>query len=131
MASTSKIVEVEESLKLLESFTSLELSDKEAKADCKKEKYYRLQLEKKFANSLDKGKGKGKESVHPAPINKDAGNVKVFEEIPIEEQLNWGTDSAGDDHSDLDDEIVESAGLDTGMYHTSHLYNDNYTDGPC
>ena len=55
----------------------------------------------------------------------------MFKEIPIEEQLDWGTDSAGDDQSDLDNEIVESAGLDTGMYHTSHLYDDNYTDGPC
>ena len=52
----------------------------------------------------------------------------MFEETPIEEQLDWGTDSAGDDQSDLDDEIAESAGLDTGMYHTSHLYDDDYTD---
>ena len=73
----------------------LKLFDKEAKANRKKEKCRRLQLEKKFAKSLDKGKGKGKgkESVHPAPINKDAGNVKVFEETPIEEQLDWGTDT--------------------------------------
>ena len=49
----------------------------------------------------------------------------------IEEQLNWGTDSAGDNQSNLDNEIAESAGLDTGMYHTSHIYNDDYTDGPC
>ena len=47
------------------------------------------------------------------------GNIRVFEETPIEEQLDWGTDSAGDDHSDLDDEIAESAGLDTGMYSDS------------
>ena len=76
VASTSKIVEVEESPKLLERFTSLELSDKEAKASRQKEKRRKLRLEKKFAKSLDKGKGKQKESVHPAPINKDAGNVK-------------------------------------------------------
>ena len=38
VASTSKIVEVEEPPKLLERFTSLELSDKEAKALRKKEK---------------------------------------------------------------------------------------------
>ena len=101
MASISKIVEVEESPRLLERLTSLELSDKEAKANRKKEKHHRLQLEKKFAKSLDKGKGKGKESVHPTPIDKDVGNVRVFKETPIEEQLNWGTDSAGDDQSDL------------------------------
>ena len=34
-----------------------------------------------------------KESVHSAPIDKDVGNVRVFEETPIEERLNWGTDS--------------------------------------
>ena len=34
VASTSKIVEVDESPKLLERFTSLKLSDKEAKANC-------------------------------------------------------------------------------------------------
>ena len=124
VASTSKIVEVEETPKLLERFTSLELSDKEAKATRQREKRRRLRLEKKFAKGLDNGKGKDKESVHPAPIDKDAGNVRVFVEMPIEEQLDWGTDSAGDDHSNLDDEIVESAGLDTGMYHTSHLYDD-------
>ena len=72
---------------------------------------------------MTKGKVKIK-TVHPAPIAKDAGNVRVFKETPIEEQLDWGTDSAGDDHSDLDNEIAESAGLDTGMYHTSHLYDD-------
>ena len=85
VASTSKIVEVEEPSKLLERFTSLELSDKEAKALRKKEKHRKLQIEKKFAKSLTKGKGKEKESIHPAPIYKDAGNVKVFEEVPIEE----------------------------------------------
>ena len=106
VASTSKIVEVEEPPKLLERFTSLELSDKEAKALCKKEKCHKLQIEKRFAKSLTKGKGKEKESVHPSPIDKDAGNVKVFEEVPIEEQLNWGTNSAGDDQSDLNDEIA-------------------------
>ena len=39
VASTSKIVEVEESPKLLERLTSLNLSDKEAKANCKKENF--------------------------------------------------------------------------------------------
>ena len=58
VASTSKIVEVEECPKLRERLTSLELSDKEAKASRKKEKCHRLQLEKKFAKSLDKGKGR-------------------------------------------------------------------------
>ena len=55
-------MEVEESPKLLERFTSLKLSDKKAKATCQREKCCRLQLEKKFAKSLDKGKGKDKES---------------------------------------------------------------------
>ena len=62
------------------------------------------------------GKDSFEECPLTAPINQDAGNVRVFEETPIEEQLNWGTDSAGDDQSDLDNEIAESAGLDTGMY---------------
>ena len=83
--------------------------------------------------ALTKGKVKTKSlftQLHG--INKDVGNVRVFEETPIEEQLDWGTDSAGDDHSNLNNEIVESAGLDTGMYHTSHLYNDwDNTDAPC
>ena len=102
VASTSKIVEVEESPKLLERFTSLKLSDKEARANCLREKCCKLRLEKKFAKSLEKGKGKAKESVHPEPINPDAGNSRVFEEMPMEEQLDWGTDSAGDDQSDLE-----------------------------
>ena len=85
VASTSKIVEVEESPKLLERFTSLELSDKEAKANHQREKHCKLRLEKKFAKSLEKGKGKAKESVHSAPIDKDGGNIRVFEETPIEE----------------------------------------------
>ena len=77
VASTSKIVEVEETPKLLERFTSLELSDKEAKATCQREKRHRLQLENKFAKSLENGKGKDKEFVHPAPIDKDVGNVRA------------------------------------------------------
>ena len=76
VASTSKIVEVEESPKLLERFTYLKLSDKEAKANHQREKCRKLRLEKKFAKSLEKGKGKAKESVHPEPINPDAGNCK-------------------------------------------------------
>ena len=65
-----------------------------------------------------------KESVHSAPIDKDAGNVRVFDETPIEERLDWGTDSAGDNQSDLDNEIAESARiLDTGYKHSS-LFND-------
>ena len=92
VASTSKIVEVEESPKLLERFTSLKLSEKEAKANCQREKCHKLRLEKKFAKSQDKCKGKAKESVHSAPIDKDVGNIRVFDETPIEEQLDWGTD---------------------------------------
>ena len=42
VASTSKIVEVEETPKLLERLTSLELSDKEAKANCQREKCHKL-----------------------------------------------------------------------------------------
>ena len=78
VASTSKIVEVEELPKLLERFTSLELSDKEAKANCQREKRCKLQLKNKFAKSLDKGKGKAKESVHSAPIDKDVGNARCL-----------------------------------------------------
>ena len=48
----------------------------------------------------------------------------MFEETPVEEKLDWGTDSANDNHNNVDDEITESAGLNTGMYHTSHLYDD-------
>ena len=127
MASTSKIVEVEETPNLLERFTSLEVSDKETIAKRQREKHRQLALEKRFQKSLSKGKGKQKESVHPepsSPIAPDVGNVRVFEETPVEERLNWGTNSANDDHSDVNDEIAESAGLDTCMYHTSHLYDD-------
>ena len=88
MASTSKIVEVEETPNLLERFTSLEVSDKEAKAKRQREKHHRLALEKRFQKSLSKGKGKAKESVHPepsSPIAPDIGNVRVFEETPMEE----------------------------------------------
>ena len=126
-ASTSKIMEVEETPNLLERFTSLEVSDKEAKAKHQRKKRHQLALEKRFQKSLSKGKGKEKESVHPEPsslIAPDVGNVRLFEETPVEERLDWGTDSANDDHSNVDDNIAESAGLDTGMYHTSHLYND-------
>ena len=124
MVSTSKIVEVEESPKLLERLTSLKISDKESKATHQREKCHKLQLEKKFVKSLDNGKGKDKELVHPEQINSDNGNVRVFEEIPMEERLNWGTESAGDDQSDLDDEIAESAGiLETGYRHSS-LFDD-------
>src|SRR5271170_7023949 len=56
VASTSKIVEVEETPNLLERLTSLELSDKEAKANHRREKCCKLRIEKKFAKSLDKGK---------------------------------------------------------------------------
>ena len=94
---------------------------------CQRKKRRRLALEKRFQKSLSKGKGKEKESVHPepsSPIAPDIGNIRLFEETPVEERLDWGTNSANDDHSDVDDEIAESAGLDTGMYHTSHLYND-------
>ena len=48
----------------------------------------------------------------------------MFEETPIEEKLDWGTNSANDNHSDVDNKIAESAGLNTGMYHTSHLHDD-------
>ena len=127
MASTSKIVEVEETPNLLERFTSLKVSEKEAKAKHKREKHCRLALKKRFQKSLSKGKGKAKESVHPepsSPIAPDVGNVRLFEETPIEEKLDWGTDSANDNQSDVDNKITQIAGLDTGMYHTSHLYDD-------
>ena len=51
-------MEVEELPKLLERLTSLEISDKESKATCQREKSCKLQLENKFAKSLDKGKEK-------------------------------------------------------------------------
>ena len=124
VASTSKIVEVEELPKLLERFTSLELSDKDAQANCQREKHRKLQLEKKFAKSLEKGKGKAKEPVHSAPINKDAGNIRVFEETPIEERLDWGTDSAEDDQGDLNNEIAESARILDTAYRHSSLFDD-------
>src|SRR5271170_3364032 len=79
VASTSKIVEVEETPNLLERLTSLELSDKEARAECQREKRCKLQIEKKFAKSLDKGKGKEKELVHPEPINP----VLLYPLLPI------------------------------------------------
>ena len=79
VASTSKIVEVEETPNLLERFTSLEVSDKEAKAKCQREKHRWLALEKRFQKSLSKGKGKEKESVHSEPschIAPDINNVE-------------------------------------------------------
>ena len=102
-------MEVEETPNLLERFTSLEVSDKEAKAKRQREKHRRLALEKRFQKSLSKGKGKEKELVHPEPsshIAPDIGNVRVFEETPVEERLNWGTDSANDNHSDVDDKSL-------------------------
>ena len=94
VASTSKIVEVEETPNLLERFTSLKVSDKEAKVKHQREKCRWLALEKRFQKSLSKGKGKEKELVHPkpsSPIAPDIGNIRVFEETPVEERLNWGT----------------------------------------
>ena len=114
MASSSEIVEVEETPNLLERFTSLEVSEKEAKAKRQREKHRKLALEKRFQKSLSKGKGKAKESVHPepsSPIAPDIGNVRLFEETPMEEKLDWGTDSAGDDQSDVDDKIAQIAGF--------------------